>query len=201
MKRRVVIVTIALIASWYAMMMVHELGHVIAAWVTGSRVETVRVPWFGFSQTVVSTSDWPRAIVVGGPAFGAVAPLGVWLATATVGRLYRSGWSILARFFAAFCLLANGVYMASAVLLPVGDAEELIRLGVRAWTLAVPGGIAAAGGLALWNGMSRKIGGGCDGHSNDEVRGPRSESMNLTHAISMLAAVVGFVCVVGVAGH
>lgn len=158
MTRRVFAISLLLAASWYAMMLVHELGHVIAAWSTGSRVEAVRVPWLGFSQTIVPTTDWPRVVAAGGPALGSALPMLAWLIMRSVPRIRRGTACAIARFFAGFCLLANGAYIGSAVLLPVGDSEDLVRMGVPAWMLALIGWSAAAAGVAIWNGTAKNFG-------------------------------------------
>lgn len=175
-----------LVASWYGMMLVHELGHVVAAWGTGSRVAEVRVPFFGLSQTEIAEYRRAAVVVAMGPIIGVVVPLLVWL----VARLSRAGVGPLARFFAGFCLVANGGYMASGMILPVGDAADLAALGVPGWAMGVPGLVAAGAGLAAWNGLGRAFGFG-----GGEVR--RS---TVVAGVVWMLVVLGLVAAVGVFG-
>lgn len=62
------------------------------------------------------------------------------------------------RAFAGFCLLVNGAYLASVVILPAGDTADLLRLGVPIWMIAVPGLAGVACGLALFNGLGEDFG-------------------------------------------
>ncbi len=135
------------------MMIVHECGHVLAAWATGGRVTRVVLHPLAFSRTDLSHNPSPRLVAASGAVFGVFAPAALLMVAPAAAR-----WRCVARFFAAFCMLANGVYMASACLDPVGDAHDLLRLGAPAWTLALPGSLAAAGGLWLFHGLGASFG-------------------------------------------
>lgn len=187
MSRRIIIIALLLAGSWYAMMLVHEFGHVIGAWITGSHIHSVRVPWVGFSQTLVPVTPWPRVVTASGPVVGAMLPVLIWRSARRIPRLARSGWSVIARFLAAFCLLANGVYVGSAMLNPVGDSEELVRMGVPAWALTAIGLPAAALGLALWNGMAMNF----DHAADSEARHAR---------VTLRQSLAWLVCVLVVVG-
>ena len=153
--QRIILVLSTLVASWYGMMLVHELGHVLAAWATGSRVAEVRVPFFGLSQTEIAEYRHAAVVVTMGPILGVVVPVLVWV----VARwLFRTRVEPLTRFFAGFCLVANGGYMASGLVAPVGDAADLVALGLPGWAMGVPGLVAAGAGLAVWNGLGRAFG-------------------------------------------
>jgi hypothetical protein len=158
MARRPAILALTILAaSWYGMMLVHELGHVLAAWATGSTISAVRVPWVGFSQTEIARYGGPAwAVVAAGPVLGVLVPAAAW----GLGRVVARGWVgvPLLRFFAGFCLVANGWYMASALVDPAGDAGDLAALGVPRWAVAVPGILAAASGFAVWHGLGLSFG-------------------------------------------
>ena len=62
------------------------------------------------------------------------------------------------RFFAGFCLIANGCYLGYGVVEPIGDAEELVRLDVPTWLFGVFGAIAIPSGLRLWQGLGPEFG-------------------------------------------
>lgn len=148
------LLAITSVASWYGMMIVHELGHVVGALLSGGNVERVVLGPLNFSRTDVSPNPHPRIEIWAGPVLGSLLPLGLWL----IASHLRLRLAFLLRFFAGFCLVANGAYFASAIALPVGDAEELVRLGSARWIVAAPGVLWLVGGLAVWNGMGAHFG-------------------------------------------
>lgn len=129
-------------ASWYGMMIVHELGHVAGAWLSGGRVARVVLSPLAKSRTDLSEHPIPMFVVWSGPVLGAAAPVVLWLAA----RVARVRLAFLLQAFAGFCLIANGAYLASAVVMPVGDAEEVLRLGTPLWIVAVVGIVGVAAG-------------------------------------------------------
>ncbi|MCY2968826.1 MAG: hypothetical protein NT069_35230 [Planctomycetota bacterium] len=62
------------------------------------------------------------------------------------------------RFFAGFCLVTNGLYLAVGVWWGVGDAGDLVRQGSPSWTLLAFGVATVPLGFALWNGQSGSFG-------------------------------------------
>ncbi|MEK6701657.1 MAG: hypothetical protein AABZ53_05295 [Planctomycetota bacterium] len=151
-RHRAILILLTLLSSWYAMMIVHECGHILAALATGSKIDRVLLPWIGFSQTEISKYVHPTFVVAAGPALGVTLPLAAWLAC------HRLTWAPLLRFFAGFCLVANGGYIASAIVHAAGDADDLVALGVPSWILGVAGCISVAAGLQLWNGLAPSFG-------------------------------------------
>jgi hypothetical protein len=131
--------------SWLGMMLVHELGHVVGAWMTGGRVE--RVVWhpLALSRTDVSPNPTPLVVASAVPAMGIMLPLLASLA------LRRTQLRPYAAFFAGFCLIANGVYLGVGWIDRVGDAGELLRLGAPRWSLIAFGVLATAAGLGIWH--------------------------------------------------
>ena len=140
--------------AWLLMQVVHELGHVIAAWATGGKVERVVLHPLMISRTDVSGSGLPLSVVWAGPVFGSLLPVAIWVLLAA----FRSPFAWLARFFAGFCLLANGLYIGIGSFDRIGDAGDLMQHGSPIWTLWLFGAIAAPLGLALWNGLGKKLG-------------------------------------------
>lgn len=157
-RSRAVLLGATALASWYGMMIVHESGHVLGAWLTGGRVAEVVLHPLSFSRTDVVESQHPAFVTWAGLVWGVALPVAAWL----VARAARWKLAYLLRAFAGFCLIANGAYLASAIVAPVGDAEELIRLGTPAWVMAVIGLAGVVGGLATWNGLGPKLGIGGD---------------------------------------
>ncbi len=144
--------TIALaviVASWYAMMGVHEVGHCLGAMATGGKIERVEMPLVGFSRTDVSGSGCPLAVVWAGPLFGAAAPLGLLAALGFVGRRVKH----VILFFVGFCLLANGAYIGAGAFIQAGDCRELLRHGSPFWLLVAFGTLSSAAGLLVWHRM------------------------------------------------
>jgi Peptidase M50B-like len=142
-----VLISSTLALSWFAMMAVHEAGHVLGAWLTGGTVARVvlhpltisRTDWFGSSE--------PLLVVWAGPAFGVAAPLLAWI----VAQLGRVPGCYLPRFFAGFCLIANGAYLGVGSFDRVGDAGDLLRLGADAWQLWLFGAVCVPAGFLMWH--------------------------------------------------
>src|SRR6202035_1855066 len=97
---RSLLILLALYASWEAMMGVHELGHVLHAKFSGGRVTAVHLPALGFSRTDVSPNPSPGFVAWGGPLWGSILPLLLWLSVRrSCPRVRR-----LVTFFAGLCL-------------------------------------------------------------------------------------------------
>jgi hypothetical protein len=129
------------------MQAVHELGHVVAAWLTGGRVERVVLHPLTISRTDLADNPRPLVVAWAGPVFGAVVPVLAWLAWAAA----RLPGTYVLRFFAGFCLLANGLYLGVGSFDGVGDCGDLLRHGARMWHLWAFGLAAAPAGLGLWH--------------------------------------------------
>lgn len=139
---------------WLLMMAVHELGHCLHAWATGGRVVRVVLHPLQFSRTDVVPNPSPAAVAWGGVIWGTLIPVVVWLGAAAM-RMRISPWL---RAFAGFCAVANGVYLAAGVVIPAGDTEDLLRLGVSRWVLASVGGPMAVAGFWIWHGLGPWLG-------------------------------------------
>jgi Peptidase M50B-like len=146
------------------MLIVHELGHVMLAWLGGETVQRVVLHPLVLSQTDSSHNRHPMLVVWGGPVLGLLFPLGAF----GISRRVRPGVSYLFRFFAGFCLVANGAYLGVGAFERVGDAGDLLRFGAPRWTLVVFGLVCVPLGLFLWHGLGRKFG---LGDSRDAVDG------------------------------
>jgi hypothetical protein len=142
------------LSSWLAMQAVHEFGHVAGAWLTGGRVERVVLYPTEISRTDLSINPHPLPVVWAGPIIGIVLPL---VALLIVRQVWRRG-SYLFRFFAGFCLIANGAYIGTGSFYRIGDADTMLRYGSRPWQLWIFGLMATVLGLALWNGLGFDFG-------------------------------------------
>lgn len=152
------LIAATLAASWWGMMTVHEAGHVAAAIATGGTVQEVELAPWAISRTDVSPNPSPLVVVWSGPVAGVMLPLIVWL----VARKIMPTVAPLLRFFAGFCLLANGAYLAFGSLNHIGDAGDLLRHGAAAWQLWLFGIVCMPAGLWLWNGLGSSFGMGAN---------------------------------------
>lgn len=150
---KIMAVPLVCYACWLGMMAVHEAGHVVHAWASGGRVVKVRLPLVGFSQTIVWPNPREHFVVWGGPVWGSLLPLVPLIAWRVVRGRRRPPPEGL-RFFAGFCLIANGVYLGVGWATHAGDAGDLLRLGTPVGVLVAFGIVAFAGGMMLWHGSS-----------------------------------------------
>jgi len=144
---QLVIRIVFLYACWMAMMAVHELGHVLHAWLSGGQIERVILPWVGFSRTDLSHNPHPLFVAWGGALWGCLIPPFLF-AVVAVGRSRLTKW---VQFFAGFCLVANGAYLAAGAFLAAGDAGDLMRHGAPSWLLVASGTLGTVAGLFLWH--------------------------------------------------
>lgn len=147
--------------SALAGMMVHELGHVAMAHVMGLKVAEVvwgpvgPLPGAGeLSHTFLMDHPRPAAVVWAGFVVGCGLPLVMW----AIAGWTRWQWSSLPRFFAGFCLVGNGAYLAAGWLEPTTDGGELARGGVPVWLMVMLGLILVAAGLAIWHRLGELLG-------------------------------------------
>lgn len=178
--RRLLLLAASLLPlCWLAMQIVHEAGHVAAAWMTGGEVTAVVLHPLSISRTDVSPNPHPLVVVWGGPLVGSLAPI-FWWAIVFVRRFPTA---YLWRFFAGFCLVANGVYLGYGVIEPIGDANDILRHGGHVWQLAAFAIVAVMTGFALWHRQGPRFG-----------LGPEGNAVSLKHValtwVCLLAVVV-----------
>jgi len=157
MKRfhQVLLIASFLPFCWLAMMVVHELGHVLGALATGGQIARVVLHPLAISRTdLLLNPPHPLWIVWTGPLFGVVAPMFLY----AVFRKRKWGGDYLVRFFAGFCLIANGIYIGVGSISQIGDAGDLIRHGSPIWILWLFGIATTLPGLWLWHGLGPKFG-------------------------------------------
>jgi hypothetical protein len=129
------------------MVLVHEFGHMLAARITGGRVISVSLPFFGFSQTIVHPNPHELFVVWGGPLIGAALPLtslGIW-------RMACRSVPEFLRFFAGFCCIANGAYIGFGWIRRAGDAGDMLRLGTPIPVMIAFGAACTVLGLLCWH--------------------------------------------------
>lgn len=164
-----------LVASWLAMQAAHELGHIVGAWLSGGKVAEVGLHPARLSYTRLAENPSPRLVVWMGPLVGVALPL---VAFAIVRWTRLPGWYLL-QFFAGFCLVANGAYLAFGSFNRIGDAGDLLQHGTPIALLWLFGLITIPLGLWLWNGLGPSFG-----------LGPSCGQINRSAAYVVLALVV-----------
>jgi hypothetical protein len=149
--------------SWLAMQIVHELGHVAAAWVSGGQVAEVKLHPLEISYTVLAKNPRPLFVAWMGPLIGVALPMLAWW----LARRRNLPAVYILRFFAGFCLVANGAYLAAGSIYEIGDAGDLLRFGTPAPIIWLYGLITFPSGLWLWNGLGPHFGFGNGGEYVD----------------------------------
>jgi hypothetical protein len=171
------------------MQAVHEAGHVLHLGLTGGSVDYVILHPLAISYTHPAANPHPLAVASGGALWGCVLPLGFHL----LARLGGTGcWSArgrtarpsgyLSAFFAGFCLIANGAYLAGDAIVRGGDGRDLIALGCPAWLLVLVGVPLIGLGLMLWHGLGPHFG-----------LGPAQGRIDRRAAVGMTLALAGLV--------
>ncbi len=152
--QQIVLIGSTLGYCWLGMQIVHEMGHVLAAYASGETVHALVLNPMVISRTDVSHDRHPLAVIWSGPILGALIPL----ASLAFARLLRCRLFYLFQFFAGFCLIVNGAYVGVGSLGRVGDAGDLLGHGAPRWTLILFGLVCAPLGLWLWNGLGPHFG-------------------------------------------
>jgi hypothetical protein len=216
MKRvhQTLLILSTLLGSWLGMQDVHELGHVAAAWLTGGRVAKVVLDPLTISRTDLAENPRPLTVVWGGPILGVFLPLIVWLGAqvfpsplAGEGLRVRGSdvrgpsvagsdatdaaprglpGTFVLRFFAGFCLIANGSYLGAGSFTHIGDAGEMLKHGADPWHLWLFAVLTVPTGLWLWNGLGPHFG---LGKSNGAVS---REVTYVTLACCLALLAIGF---------
>jgi len=154
------LITFTLLASWLGMQQVHELGHISAAMAIGAKIDLVALHPLTISHTDVGPNKHPLVVVWAGPLVGVLVPLAFWLAVSAA----RLTAAFLFRFFAGFCLVANGVYIGLGSFFAIGDCGEMLRNGSPIWSLWLFGVAATLAGFLLWNNQGGHFGFGTTRH-------------------------------------
>lgn len=149
-----VLIGSTLVASWLGMQAIHELGHVIGAWGTGGEIDNVVLHPLAISRTDLSTNPSPAVTVWMGPVLGVLIPVAAWGLAAAI----RLPGAFLLRFFAGFCFVANGFYIAFGSLTRVGDCDVMLRHGATLWQFWLFGLVTISLGFALWHRQGKYFG-------------------------------------------
>jgi len=168
---QILLILSTLAFSWLAMMVVHETGHILHLLAPGGSLAQLTLHPLKLSHTLPDANPHPLVTVVGGPLWGVLIPLLLWWIITRIAP----DRSYVAAFFAGFCLVANGAYLAGDAILQGGDGREFVQHGTPPWALIGAGLPAIATGLYVWNGLGP--------HFGIESRHP----VNRTDALAMAA--------------
>ena len=183
--QQIVLIVSFLLFSWLGMQAVHELGHIVGAWLTGGDVTRVVLHPLAISRTDLGHNRLPLVVVWAGPIVGVLLPLIVYM----VAKAFRVGGLYLFRFFAAFCLLVNGGYIGFGPSEGVLDTAVMVRCGTPRWVMVSFGLAAIALGLYLMHGQGKYFGLG-------QAKGKVSRTAVLV-SLGMLISVVGLELLLG----
>ena len=175
-----ILIVSTVVGSWLGMQAVHESGHVVAAWMTGGRVVRVVLHPLTISRTDLADNPHPLAVVWAGPVIGVLLPLFLWLGAAGL----RMPGAFVLRFFAGFCLLANGAYLAAGSFFGIGDCGVMLRCGSSPWQLWLFGAATIPAGLWLWHRQGEHFGLG-------RAAGPVSPGVAIASAV-LCGLLLGF---------
>jgi hypothetical protein len=174
-----------LLVSWFGMMLVHELGHCLHAWLSGGAVAHVALHPLVISRTDCSANPHPLFVAWGGPIWGTLIPLAILV----VSRLARSSAWYVFQFFAGFCLVINGLYIFEDSFFRAGDGGDMIRNGTPVWVMLAFGAVAVSLGFYLWDGLGPWFGLG-------EARG-RVNRKVAVYTFCVLVAIVALEVAIG----
>lgn len=172
----------SLIAAWLGMQAVHELGHLIAVLLSGGNFVRVVLHPLTISRTDVFPNPQPLIVVWAGPLVGVIAPVTGWL----IAEWRKWPAAFCLRFFAGFCLVANGVYIGIGSFSQIGDCREMLQHGAALWQLWLFGLVAVPSGFAMWNGQGKHFGLGRD------AKPIPTRLAYAMCAIALLLATIGF---------
>ena len=140
--------------AWLLMQVVHECGHALMGWLTGGDVRRVILHPLTISRTDLAANPHPLLVCWAGPVLGSLAPVIAWR-VACAAKGLGEFWL---RFFAGFCLIANGAYLAVGSFDGIGDAGDLLKHGSPIWMLWLFGAVTIGAGLRLWHGLGASFG-------------------------------------------
>lgn len=124
------------------MLLTHEVGHIVAAKLSGGEILAVEIAPGKLSSTILSRNPAPSFVVWAGFLSGWLLPflsVPFW----KTQRLYLGDTF---KTFAGFCVLAGGAYLAVGGNESFADTGQLIALGWNHYVLIVIGAAVAVAG-------------------------------------------------------
>ncbi|GAB5404556.1 MAG: hypothetical protein Aurels2KO_27870 [Aureliella sp.] len=126
--------------AWLSCMLIHEFGHVLAAWLTGGRLVLVDVRPFVFSTTLVEPNPMPSVVLWSGFLLGWLIALLAW----PLWRVPVHLFGPVVKAWSAYCWLSMGSYLTLAMGERFSDTGLLLKLGWSPITLGCVGAVVAA---------------------------------------------------------
>jgi Peptidase M50B-like len=151
---QIILIGSTALGCWLGMQAVHEFGHVLGAWLTGATIVRVVLHPLTISRTDLAGNPHPLVVAWAGPVMGVAIPLLFWM----IAAAKRLSGAFVVRFFAGFCMIANGLYIGLGSFGHVGDCGDMLRHGSEQWHLWLFGVLAAPLGLWLWHGIGPHFG-------------------------------------------
>lgn len=151
---QLLLIASTLVGSWLGFLLVHEFGHAAIAWATGGAIAQLRLHPLEISWSAFAPNPRPLWVAWGGPVLGSLLPTIVL----AIAHVLRSPGFYLARFFAGFCLVANGLYLGVDAFARSGDAGTLLRHGAERWELLLFASVTVPLGFRLWHGLGPSFG-------------------------------------------
>ncbi len=139
---------------WLGMQVVHELGHFLAGILTGADGIQVYLHPCIISRTDVRVNPHPGIVVWAGPLVGVLFPFLVY----GIAKFSKSPGLYLYRFFAGFCLITNGVYIAFGPGGSNADSGVMLAYGSTRWIMALFGLLTIPLGLYFWHRLGPHFG-------------------------------------------
>ena len=121
MTKRISIVVFLMVASWCAMAISHECGHIAGGLASGATLTDFDLAPWRMPYSLHSPDPYPLVTLWAGPVLGVLIPV-------VFAAIVRQRWSW---FVADFCLLSNGVYLTLAWISgdPFLDTPRLLAAG------------------------------------------------------------------------
>lgn len=153
-RPQILLIVTTLANAWLLMQVVHEFGHVLGGWLTGGQIRRVILHPLTISRTDLEHNPAALLVCWAGPVLGSLIPLLAWL----LARWQRLKVAFWLKFFAGFCLIANGAYLAVGVREGIGDAGDLLKHGSPPGLLYLFGAVTIPTGFWLWHGLGPQFG-------------------------------------------
>ena len=140
-----VLMTGSVMIAFNGMVLLHELGHVVAIVLSGGKVDYVQVFPVDFGFTARAVDPHPLLATWGGPILGCAFAVVILLLVALAAPRFIAP----ALMLVVVAFLANGMYLAVGVFSGVGDAGDLLRHGMPPWSLVAVGLALVAAGVSF----------------------------------------------------
>ncbi len=151
---QIILIASVILSSWLGMQAVHEFGHGLGARLSGGHVTKVVWHPLTISRTDLADNPHPHLVVWAGPIIGILVPFALW----GIAMAARMPGTFVLRFFAGFCLIANGAYIAFGSFDGIGDCGQMLRHGSPVWSLWLFGAVTMPVGLWLWHSQGEHFG-------------------------------------------